>query len=121
MWRRRIVALATAYAIALSSLLASFGAARAAAEATADPFGAICHHGLAGQPTPLTGHRNGNICLDCCCVGCLMPMAALPPPPETAAPLLHAISYRVAPVALAALSGARPAKSHRSRAPPSGA
>ncbi len=121
-WRRRIIALAAAYAIALSSLLASFGAARAAAEATTNPFGVICHHDLAGQPAPLTGgSSNSNICIDCCCVGCLMPMAALPPPPAAAAPALPAISYRVAPVAMAALSGSRAAKSHRSRAPPSGA
>ena len=119
--RRRVVALAAAYAIALSGLLASFGAARAAAETTANPLGVICHHGLAGQPSPLTGGTNSKICVDCCCVGCLMPMAALPPPPANAAPSLAAISHRVAPVAMAALSGARAAKSHRSRAPPSGA
>ena len=120
-WRRRVVALAAAYAVALSSLLASFGTASAAAEATTNPFGVICHHDIAGQPAPLTGGSNSNICIDCCCVGCLMPMAALPPPPATAAPALHAISYRVAPVAMAALSGSRAAKSHRSRAPPSDA
>jgi hypothetical protein len=108
--------------VALSSLLASFGAARAdAADATAGPLGVICHHDRAGQPTPLSGHSNSNICIDCCCVGCLMPMAALPPPPATTAPLLRAISYRVGPVAMIALSGARTAKSHRSRAPPSDA
>jgi len=117
-WRRRIVALLAAYAVALSSLVASFGAARAAAEGTFDPLGAICHHSSAAQSDPLNDHSNGNTCIDCCCVGCLMPMAALPPPPAIAAPALHAISYRVAAVAMAALSGVRTAKSHRSRAPP---
>lgn len=120
-WRRRIIALAAAYAIALSSLGASFSAARAAAEATINPLGILCHNALAGQPAPFTGGSNSKICVDCCCVGCLMPMAALPPPPANAAPSLHAISHRVAPVAIAALTGARAAKSHRSRAPPSGA
>jgi len=120
-WRRRIIAVAAAYAIALSSLVASFGAARAAAEATVNPFGVLCHNALAEQPSPLSGGTNSKICIDCCCVGCLMPMAALPPPPANAAPSLTAISYRVAPRAMAALSGTRPAKSHRSRAPPSGA
>jgi hypothetical protein len=120
-WQRRITALAAAYAVALSSLLASFGAARAAAEATANPLGAICHHDLAGQPAPLNGGNNSNICIDCCCVGCLMPMAALPPPPAIAAPVLVAVIYRLAPLAIAPLPGARAAKSHRSRAPPFGA
>jgi hypothetical protein len=107
--------------VAISSLLASFGAARAAAEATANPFSAICHHDLAGQSTPVNDSGNSNICIDCCCVGCLMPMAALPPPPALAAPALVAVAYRLAPLATVPLLGARPAKSHRSRAPPFGA
>ncbi|MFZ3336422.1 MAG: hypothetical protein WA199_10780, partial [Xanthobacteraceae bacterium] len=72
-WRRRIIALATAYVVALSSLVASFGAARAAAEGTFDPLGALCHHSAAGQSEPVSDHGNGNSCIDCCCVGCLMP------------------------------------------------
>jgi hypothetical protein len=116
-----MTALAAAYAIALSSLLASFGAAPAAAEATVNPLGAICHHDLAGQPAPPSGEPNSKICIDYCCVGCLMPMAALPPPPSIPAPILVAAAYRLAPLAIAPLAGARAAKSNRSRAPPSGA
>ncbi len=115
--RRRIIALAAAYAIALSSLLASFGAARAAAEATVNPLGIVCHHAPGEQPSPFNGQSNGTTCIDCCCVGCLMPMAALPPP-AIAVPSLVVISHRDAPVAMAALSGTGAAKSHRSRAPP---
>ena len=51
--RRRIVALAAAYAIALSSLIATFASAKAAAEAAAAPDGAIiCHTVVAGSETP---------------------------------------------------------------------
>jgi hypothetical protein len=118
-WRRRIIALATAYVMALSSLLASFGTARAAAAGAFDPAGAICHHSsAAGQADPRSDHRNGNTCIDCCCVGCLMPMAALPPPPAMAAPAPAAVAHRLAPRAIVPPPGAPTAKSHRSRAPP---
>ncbi len=117
-WRRRIIALAAAYAVALSSLLASFGAARAAADGTFDPLAAICHHSPTGQSDPLGSRSNGNVCIDCRCVGCLVPLATLPPPPATVAPLPAAIVHRVVPVALLTLSGTRLAKSHRARAPP---
>jgi hypothetical protein len=115
--RRRIIALAAAYAIALSSLIASFGAAHAAAEAALIPGGIICHTVVPGEQAP--AQDNGKICLDCCCgVGCTMAMAALPPPPATAAPLAQASSERITPHALAVLTGAPGTKSHRSRAPP---
>lgn len=117
-WRRRVIALAMAYAVAVSSLVAGFGAARAAAEAAFDPAGAICHHSPTGRSNPLSGHRNGNTCIDCCSVGCLMPAAALPPPLPIATPARVALAYRLAPLAIVPLAGARTAKSHRSRAPP---
>jgi hypothetical protein len=117
--RRRIVALAAAYAIALSSLLASFGAARAAVETAAIPGGIICHSIIAGQQAPTPAGDNGKTCLDCCCgVGCTMTLAALPPPPASAAPLLQAPSHRLAPLDAAVLTGGPVTKSHRSRAPP---
>jgi hypothetical protein len=47
-----------------------------------------------------------------------VPLAALPPPPASLAPLPVAIIHRVVPVALITLSGTRLAKSHRARAPP---
>lgn len=117
-WRQRVIALAMAYAVALSSLVAGLGAARAAAETTFDPAGAICHHSPTGRSDPLSDHRNGNTCIDCCCVGCLTPAAALPPPPAIATPARVAVTYRLAPRAIVPLLAARAAKSHRSRAPP---
>jgi hypothetical protein len=117
--RRRIVALVAAYAIALSSLIASFGAARAAAEAAAVPGGIICHTVIDGRHTPSPAQGNGKLCIDCCCgVGCTMLMAALPPPPTGAAPLLQASSHRLAPLDAAVPAGGPDTKSHRSRAPP---
>jgi hypothetical protein len=116
--RRRVIALAAAYAIALSSLIASFGAAQAAAEAAAVPGGVICHTLVGGQQAPSPTDSNGKMCTDCCCVGCTMPLAAVPPAPAGAAPLAQTSSHRVAPPEIAALVGGREAKSHRSRAPP---
>jgi hypothetical protein len=117
--RKRLIALGAAYAIALSSLVASFGAARTAAEAALIPGGIICHTVVGGQQTPGPAQDNGKICLDCCCgAGCTMTMAALPPPAAIAAPLVQASSESLAPDALAVLTGAPGAKSHRSRAPP---
>lgn len=117
-WRKRIVALATAYVVAISGLLASFGAARAAADGTFDPLAAICHHGPAGPSDPFDSHSNGNSCISSCCIGCLTPVAALPPPPITIVPSSVAISHRVVPPAVVTLGAIRPTKSHRSRAPP---
>ncbi len=117
--RRRIIALAAAYAIALSSLIASFGAASAAAEAAAVPGGIICHTVIDGQQAPAPAEGNGKLCIDCCCgVGCTMLMAALPTPPASAAPLSQASSDRVAPPAIAVRAGGHEANAHRSRAPP---
>jgi hypothetical protein len=115
---RRIIALAAAYAIALSSLIASFGAAQASAAATAIPGGILCHTVDTGQSSPSPDETNGKLCVDSCCIGCLMMTAALPTPPANAAPLPQSVSHRVAPLEIAALGGRREAKSHRSRAPP---
>jgi hypothetical protein len=115
--RRRIVALAAAYAIALSSLIASFGAASAAAAAAA-PNGIICHTLVAGDEAPSSGDTNTKHCIDNCCIGCLMLMAAVPPPPAkiTGAPL--SASRFIAPPQNIVLVGALQTKDHRSRAPP---
>lgn len=115
--RRRIIALAAAYAIALSGLIASFGGAYAAANATGNPLATVCHHTPAGEPSPLGDQDNNRACLDCC-IGCLMPMAALPPPPANAAPLLGIVSHRVAPATMTALAGTRAVDIYHSRAPP---
>jgi hypothetical protein len=114
--RRRIVALAAAYAIALSSLIASFGAASAAAAAAA-PNGVICHTLVAGDEAPSSGDTNTKHCIDNCCIGCLMLMAAVPPPAKiTGAPL--SASQSIAPPGNIVLVGALQTKDHRSRAPP---
>jgi hypothetical protein len=117
--RRRIIALAAAYAIALSSLVASFGTARAAAEAAFVPGGVICHTIVGDQQSPGPAQDNGKTCLDCCCgAGCTMAVAALTPPPAGAAPLAQTSSERVTLHPLAVPTGAPGTKSHRSRAPP---
>jgi hypothetical protein len=115
--RRRIVALGAAYAIALASLIASFGAASAAAAAAA-PNGIICHTLVTGDQTPASGDTNTKHCIDNCCIGCLMLIAAVPPPPAkiTGAPL--SASQSIAPPQNIVLVGGLQAKDHRSRAPP---
>jgi hypothetical protein len=113
---RRIVALAAAYAIALSGLIASFGAAQAAA--TALPAGFICHTAVTDQQAPPPSDTNGKLCVNACCIGCLMMTAALPPPPGDATPIARTVSYRVDPLAAASLGNPFDIKSHRSRAPP---
>jgi len=119
--KRRIVALAAAYAVALSSLIASFAAARAAAEYVAVPGGIICHSALAGQQAPSRDEGNGKTCADCCCAGCMMTMAALPPPPVNDIVVPRSAGKTVALPAIVGLSGSPDTKSHRSRAPPVGA
>jgi hypothetical protein len=115
--RRRIVALAAAYAIALSSLIASFGAASAAAAAAA-PNDIICHTLVTGDEAPSSSDTNAKHCIDNCCIGCLMLMAAMPPPPAkmTGAPL--SASQSIAPPQNIVLVGGLQTKDHRSRAPP---
>jgi hypothetical protein len=119
--RRRIVALFAAYAIALSSLIASFGVARAAAETAAVPGGIICHSALAGQQLPSRDEGNDTICADCCCTGCMMTMATMPPPPAGAIAVPQSAAQAVTPPAVIVLAYSRESKSHRSRAPPVGA
>jgi hypothetical protein len=115
--RRRIVALAAAYAIALSSLIASFGAASAAAAAAA-PDGVICHTLAAGDEAPSSGDTNTKHCIDNCCIGCLMLMAAVPPPPAKIAGAPLSASQSIVPPQTIVLVGALQTKDHRSRAPP---
>jgi hypothetical protein len=117
---RRIIALVAAYAIALSSLLASFTAARAAGEAAAAPGGVICHTLVIGQqaPSPSGDRTNGKLCVDNCCVGCLMLMAAVPPPPVKVAGAPQSAGKLLQPPPIAVLAVRPETKSHRSRAPP---
>ena len=115
--RRRIVALAAAYAIALASLIASFGAASAAA-AAAVPNGIICHTIVAGDEAPASGDTNTKHCIDNCCIGCLMLMAAVPPPPAKIVRAPLSASQSIVPPKNSVLVGDLETKDHRSRAPP---
>jgi len=115
-WRRRIVALAAAYALALSALIGTFGAAREAA-APAIPGLIICHTDAAGAPPP-DGGTNGKLCTDSCCIGCLMLMADLPPPPAVATGRPQSSVRALAPPPVFSFTRTRQARSHQSRGPP---
>jgi hypothetical protein len=117
-WRRRVMAVVAAYVIALTSLVSNLAAARAAAEMVAHPLGVLCHgQAVEGADFPADQHNNGLLCVDCC-AGCLMPLAALPPPSAVEVPSPAALSQRVPLIAPIVLSPASKTKSHRSRAPP---
>lgn len=116
-WRRRIVALAAAYALALSALIGTFGAAREAAAAPAIPGLVTCHTDATGAPSP-DGGTNGKLCADSCCIGCLMLMANLPPPPAVAAGYPQSSQRALALPAALSFTPTRQARSHQSRAPP---
>jgi hypothetical protein len=116
-WRRRIVALAAAYALALSALIGTFGAAREAAAAPTIPGLITCHTDAAGAPPP-DGGTNGKLCTDSCCIGCLMLMADLPPPPAVAAGHPQSSLRKLALPPAFSFTGTRQARSHQSRGPP---
>jgi len=116
--QRRIIALAAAYAIALASLIASFGTARAAAEAINQTDGVICHGSGAERPAPVPDETSGKICVDSCCVACLSIAAAMPSPVVTAA-VPHSLSQRPALLTRFVLAAGTDFNAHRSRGPPS--
>jgi hypothetical protein len=112
---RRVIALTAAYAIALSSLIASFSAVRAAvADATSSDI-VICQRTLLGQTAPGSDHGD---CSTSCCLGCLTLLAAVPPPPTTAVALERSPGQLLALPATLDLPFNPQTKSHRSRAPP---
>jgi hypothetical protein len=117
-WRRRIVALAVAYLLALSGIIGSFVAASAEAFA-AEGFGAvICHSADPGQPSPASDQQNSPLCDGSCCIGCLLLAADVPAPPTIAAAIEHAPGrLRSLPVK-AELPSDPQDRSHQSRAPP---
>ena len=119
--QKRLVALAAAYAIALSGLIANFGGAQMAAPAAAQPGGIICHTDFAGGPAPSPDGGTNKTCTDDCCTGCRTLVAALPEPPATASALPQAASTRIALPAATFIDLSRHTKSHRSRAPPQNA
>jgi hypothetical protein len=113
---RRVVALAAAYAIALSGLIASFGAAQVAAEALTQPGGVLCHSSGADQPATSPDGNKPKICVDDCCVGCLAMPGTLPPP--TVVARLQSSTERVATLTSFTLVRTADSHYHRSRAPP---
>jgi hypothetical protein len=114
-WERRVVALAAAYALLLSGLLANFSSARAVALAVADPAAAICHTGASGIPVPAPT-EDGKHCVDNCCIGCLSLLAALPP--ETGAIALAPSRRAAVLLGFAIDLATAKTRAHRSRAPP---
>jgi hypothetical protein len=104
--------------IALSSLVASFAAAQAAGGAATGLGGVICHTDHLGQTAPFPADTNSKLCVDCCGAGCVMLMAALPPPPATGAAMPRAASHVVHRFASAVFASAPETTAHRSRAPP---
>lgn len=94
---RRIVVLVAAYAIALSGLIASFGATQVAAQAVAQSGGVVlCHSNTGNEPATSPDGTNGKTCIDDCCVGCLGMTAALPPPAPVVVALPQSGNPRVA-------------------------
>jgi hypothetical protein len=115
--RQRVVALAAAYAIALSSLMTSMAAAQAAAEAIKPSEGILCHGNAAEQPAPRSDDSNGKVCVELCCVGCLV-MAAAIPPQTLAVEVPHSLSQRIVTLTRLVLVAGAKFNSHRSRGPP---
>jgi hypothetical protein len=104
-----------AYAIALSSLIASFSAVRAAVADATSSGHVICQSTLFGHTAP-TGIPKD--CDSSCCIGCLALLAALPPPPATSVAVAQR-SQRLLSLPVATDLPSDPqTKSHRSRAPP---
>jgi len=60
--RQRVIALVGAYAIALASVISSFGLARAAADIAIQPGGVLCHS-PAGHSAPSPDEANSKICI----------------------------------------------------------
>ena len=115
--QQRIIALAAAYAIALASLIASFGAARAAAEAAMQPDPVICHSSAAERPAPTSDESNGKICVDCC-IGCVTSAPAVVPPAASVVIVRQVSCTRLEPLAPRVLIARAAPSAHRSRGPP---
>ncbi len=117
--RQRAIALAAAYAIALSSLVASYGLANAAGTAVAVPGTVICHGMVDADQGPAPTSNQADHCADNCCVGCIMLLAALPLPSAEPAGVLPSSVQRLSPLAGGTLAVRPETASRRSRGPPS--
>jgi hypothetical protein len=114
--RRRAIALVAAYAMALSSLLASGVAARAAAELIAQPGGALCHTDVAGQTAPARGDNN-TICTEHC-IACLTLVLGISSPHARLTIAGKPSCQVIGLLATSLVTHRACAKSHQSRAPP---
>ena len=115
--QQRIIALAAAYAIALAGLIASFGAAQAAADAVTQSDAIICHASAAGGPAPTSDGSNGKICVDCC-IGCVTAAPTAVPPAESMMIIRRVWVTRLEPIAHRVLIASAASSAHRSRGPP---
>jgi hypothetical protein len=116
--RRRVIALAAAYALALGGILASWAAGSAAALAADAPASVTCHSDGAGGPPPSPDGDSGHVCVDACCVGCVLLIAALPPPPIKSIGAPQSAARPVAASPARSATAGHFTRSHRSRAPP---
>jgi hypothetical protein len=116
-WKRRIVALTVAYVLALSGLIASFATARATVAGPAAAGFITCHTDAGGAPPP-AGDTNGKSCADSCCIGCLMLMADLPPPPTASVAIEQTQGYLLPTPVADELPFDPQVRSHQSRGPP---
>jgi hypothetical protein len=115
--RQRVIALVAAYAIALASLVAGFGAAQAAAEAVDGAGGVICHSDIAEGPGTGSHESNSAICLKSC-LGCMTSLATVIPPAVAAAGPPQLSSKRLdLPARVVPIAGTK-FNAHRSRGPP---
>jgi hypothetical protein len=113
--QQRIIALAAAYAIALASLIASFGAAQMAAEAAAQPDSFICHSSAAERPA--SDENSSKICVDCC-IGCMTSVPAAIPPAASVVIVRQALFTRLEPLPPRVPIASAASSAHRSRGPP---
>ena len=116
LWQR-IIALATAYAVAFAGLIASFVGAQAAADTAAQPDVIICHSSVGDQPAPASQGSNGNLCIKSC-VGCITSLAMTVPPTVSAARLPQPAIKRLDLPARAVGTAGVKFNAHRSRGPP---
>ena len=114
-WRRRIVALAAAYVIALSGLIASFSVIQMPGSFAIDQGTVVCHGEAHQAPT---SDDNGKVCVDTCCTGCLTSTAVLPTPPADPVRVRHASIQPLGAVATTVYFARPQTRSHQSRAPP---
>lgn len=116
--RRRVIALAAAYALALGAVIASWAAGSAAAVAAAGPATVICHSDTSGGPVPSQNDGSGRVCVDSCCVGCVLLTAALPPPPVKAIGVPQSAARPLAATPGVGIRAWSSTRAHQSRAPP---